>query len=165
MYYTEDDSPDKKREEAEANALASNPNLTILRSNIGFGLDSFFIHYLQQSIMCKSIYKSLRSGNYKFAPIHNEDVGLAVNHAFENKNFGKFTLSGTEKLNLTEIFEHLAAQQGIAPSAIKNKQELGGLIDIYDEFWTGLTHTKNMCLFAEHMEKHGSDWQSSDYFT
>ena len=82
--------------------MQTNPSLTLLKSNIAFGPESYLVHYLAQcALVGKSPYKNLVSpdNKFEFAPIHTSDIAEAVGSAL-NSSGGWFSLNGPQKLNL-----------------------------------------------------------------
>ena len=73
----------EKTQEAEQEALAANPRMTLLRTNLTFGRQTHLINFLTQcAIVGKSPYKNLvGSNNFNYAPIHIDDVAAAAGHA------------------------------------------------------------------------------------
>lgn len=88
--------------EAEAAALQSNSNMTLLKSNLAFGPESHLVHYLAQcALVGKSPYSNLvsKDNKYEFAPIHTSDIADAVGSALDGSS-GWYSLNGAQKLNL-----------------------------------------------------------------
>jgi hypothetical protein len=87
MAYTEDMSKTwiQQRREAEQEALAANPKLTILNTDLVYGSDpTHLIHYMTQSVLAGRIHKEFMfDKECKFRPIHHDDVTRAVAHAME----------------------------------------------------------------------------------
>lgn len=89
--YTENHSHSwiSQRKEAEAEALAANPKLTILNTDLVYGKDpSYLVHYLAQCVLAGRIQKEFMYENANFRPIHHTDVTQAVAHAIDNPVHG-----------------------------------------------------------------------------
>lgn len=99
----------QKTNEAEANAVSSNPNLTLFKTNLTFGPHTHLIHFLTQcAIVGKSPYSNiLGASKFKYAPIHTDDVTSAVGSALQGGHAGRFTLSGNDSLTLRQIMDTL----------------------------------------------------------
>lgn len=93
----------EKVEEEEAGALSTNPNMTLLRSNLAYGGQSHLIHFLAQcALVGKCPYKNILNAENKYlwAPVHTSDIASAVGSALQGSAHGKFSLSGNQQMNL-----------------------------------------------------------------
>ena len=95
--------------DAEAEALAANKNLTLLKANLTFGRQTHLINFLTQcAIVGKCPYKNLVGNNtFNYAPIHIDDLEKAAFHALACGHSGKHTLAGSEQMNLRQILDIL----------------------------------------------------------
>lgn len=93
----------EKVNDAESEAIQANSNLTLLKTNLVFGPQSHFIHFLSQcALVGKVPYRNLapKESKFEFAPVFSGDVAEAVSSAMGSGSSGKYSLSGDEKLNL-----------------------------------------------------------------
>jgi nucleoside-diphosphate-sugar epimerase len=96
------------------------------------------------------------SKTFKYKPISSEDLAIAVQTALEKTEQVKgkrFSVNGTETITLNELL-HLAEKSvGKAEGSTKLVGSLG-LSDFVEEFFTGITHDKNMARMAEFFDLH-----------
>jgi hypothetical protein len=81
LAWSEDDSSfHAKALQAHNSAVSTNPNMTLLQTNLVFGPQSHLIHFLAQcALVGKSPYANLVGHNtFKYSPIHSDDVASAV---------------------------------------------------------------------------------------
>ena len=97
------------RDESHQKAMQSNPNMTILTTNLVYGKRSYFIQYLTQCITLMSKINRVyaNSMHYKYEPLSVEDVAKAVEMTF-NDGIGKlngkmYGLNGEDKVTLKEL--------------------------------------------------------------
>lgn len=169
LYWSEDKhTPLEVRDNAQGAALESFANLTILNSNIVFGKDSYLFHYMTQCAAVGKIPKSLaQSKAYQYKPVSTEDLALAVETAFGKEYNGKrFSVNGSQAVTLNELLHHIEKQIGKDAGSTKTRGNLFGLADVVEEFFTGITHDKNMGRFAEFMDEHTPNLEvgSPDFF-
>ena len=77
--------------------------MSILNSNLVFGADSYFIHFLSQSIMSGKIPSGFNRKNSKFtySPIHINDLASAVESALSSSGkSAAYSVNGKDDLNL-----------------------------------------------------------------
>lgn len=109
----------EKTKEAEAAALQANPSMTLFKTNLTFGPETHLIHFLAQcALVGKAPYKAFVARdhlNFKYAPIHTDDVAEAVGAALEDASAsGHYMLAGKEHYDLSQILAVLekAADRG-----------------------------------------------------
>ena len=154
LAWSEDEkSFNEKVEESEAKALISNPKMTLLKTNLAFGKESHFIHFLTQcAIVGKAPYKNLvaKEANFHYAPIHTDDIAAAAGDALASGKGGKWNLNGSEKMTLRQIMNTLERQAG------RNEGGTSGpMIPVFDYMWdffTGTTSDVNMSRMVEFYE-------------
>lgn len=118
LYYSEDkDTPLEHKNDAQAKALNEFKNMTILNTNLVFGEDSYFLHYLTQCVMAGKIPKALNGKNSRFAytPIHIEDLSNVVNTAFSklaDATGNKYSVNGIQDVTLEQIINSLETACG-----------------------------------------------------
>jgi uncharacterized protein YbjT (DUF2867 family) len=104
LAYSEDEkSYIEKVQDAEAEALQANPNMTILKPNLAFGPETHLIHFLAQcAIVGKCPYGNIISAKngFQFAPVHTDDIAGVIGDALSNPRSGKFSVSGADNLTL-----------------------------------------------------------------
>ncbi len=167
LYYSENyDDPITLRTEAEHAARDSFPSMTMLRPNLLFGNYSYFIRYLEQSVIAGRVPKAFMTAadSTKYHPVHMSDLYTAVEDAMTNEDLeGKsFSVNGGEDLRLTHMVEMLSAATGKASvSTVGNL----GLADLGWDFFNGITHDRNMRLLAKYYSRHAVDFRKNDYFT
>ena len=83
--------------------------MTIFKTNLTFGPHTHLIHFLTQcAIVGKTPYANLvKASNFKYAPIHTDDVTSAVGSALQGGSSGRYTLSGPDSLSLRQIMDTL----------------------------------------------------------
>ena len=100
--------PVKELNETLAKVQEIHPNTVVVRPDLVFGSNSYFIKFLMQS-WCQS-FSYYNSSNYpqlKFSPIYWNDMNVAIQTLIENdfENFKgkKYFLSGKETLQFSDI--------------------------------------------------------------
>jgi uncharacterized protein YbjT (DUF2867 family) len=160
----------QKTTEAEDAAIQSNNKMTLLKTNLAFGPQTHLIHFLTQcAIIGKCPYPNLvaKESNFKYAPIHTDDIADAMGSALESSNFGRHTVNGAEQMTLREIMNVLEAQAGRDHGAVK-----GPMFPVFDYFWdffTGTTSDVNMsrmhAFYEQNLhlsgEQHANPWHAS----
>ena len=101
LYYTEDvDTPHEKKNEAQFEALKHNKNTAIINTNLLFGKNTYFMHYIAQCAMKGKVPQNMVSeGRFYYNPIFQEDVATAIKSSFESFDSVKgqsFNLNGPE---------------------------------------------------------------------
>lgn len=170
LYWTEDkQTPIEKRDEAQLKALQANGNLTILNTNLVFGKDSYILHYMTQCVAAGKIPKAIGgSKGFQYKPVSGEDLTAAVEAAFNTAEAkGKrFTLNGNQGATLNELLG--LTQKLVGNDNTKLASSLLGLnlSDYVEEFFTGITHDKNMSRLAEFFDSHSLNLEADqpDFF-
>lgn len=95
----------EQRREAEQAALAANPKLTILNTDLVYGKDpTHMVHYIAQCVLAGRIHSEFFfEKECKFRPIHHDDVTRAVAHAIENPVHDQFKVRGDEKVSIKDL--------------------------------------------------------------
>ena len=121
--------------------------MTILNSNLVFGQNSYVLHYLAQCAKSGSISKDIvGNSSFRYKPVSSDDVVQAVEHALDNTDKvkgNKFLLNGTEEATMKDLLnlvENAAQKQSGSTQLSSN----GALLNLVMEFFTGITHEKNM---------------------
>lgn len=159
LYWSEDKhTPIEVRDEAQQKALQSFDKLTILNSNLVFGRDSYLTHYITQCAAVGKINKTIGgSKTFQYKPVSSEDLAAAVQNALANTKDvkgQKFTVNGNQNVTLNDIL-HLAEKQvGTENTRLKGSLLGLNLSDYVEEFFTGITHDKNMARMAEFFDTH-----------
>jgi nucleoside-diphosphate-sugar epimerase len=96
--------------------------------------------------------------------VHHDALARAIHHALENGSTGNFTVNGRQNLTFKQIFEVLCQQQGADPASVKHTHELFGFADVWNEFWSGVSHDTNMRKMVDHFSTHDG-LHENDYFT
>lgn len=93
--------------------------MKLFKTNLTFGPETHFLHFLAQcAIVGKAPYKAFVSRdhlNFKYAPIHTDDVAEAAGAALQGSSAaGQYMLAGKEHYNLSQILGTLenAADKG-----------------------------------------------------
>jgi len=161
LYWTEDKHTTLEvRDNAQMSALQSFDKMTILNSNLVFGRDSYIFHYLTQCVLAGKVPKSIGgSKSFQYKPVSAEDLAVAVESAFSNINDLKgkrFSVNGSTSTSLNQLLHSIEKQVGKDQGSTSLRRSLLGLglSDYVEEFFTGITHDKNMGRFAEYMEQH-----------
>lgn len=171
LYYTEDkQTPIEKRNEAQHKALQSFDNMTILNTNLVFGKDSYLIHYMTQCVAAGKINKSIGGcKNFQYKPVSSEDLSVAVETALSNINDAKgqkFAVQGKDAATLNELLALVQKQVGNDNTKLAGSFLGLGLSDYVEEFFTGITHDKNMARMAEFFDTHAINFEAdqADFF-
>jgi hypothetical protein len=73
------------RQEAEKEAIAANPKLTILNTDLIYGNDpTHLVHYMAQCVLAGRIHREFFFTGANFKPVHHDDVTSAVREALNN---------------------------------------------------------------------------------
>lgn len=160
LFWTEDNhTPLQLRDEAQQKALESFDKLTILNSNLVFGKDSYLVHYLTQCAAAGRVNKSVGgSKSFQYKPVHQGDLANAVEAALKNTSDvkgKKFSVNGTQSTSLNNLLHLVEGSVGKQEGSTKLVGSfLGlGLSDFVEEFFTGITHDKNMARMADYLEQ------------
>lgn len=113
--------------------------------------------------MARVIPQQLKDTKFGYQPIHTDALVQAVSHALDNKTSGVYSLNGSETLTLKQMVAHLAEQQGSDVANVKHSNTFFGFADLFNEFWSGVSHDSNMAKMAEHFGANGG-LQEPDYF-
>lgn len=154
FYYTEGQSVDERRENAFQKAHDTFQGLTILRPNLVYGAENYYLKFMQQSIAAQSIPEQFKSSSFTFKPVHHDALARAIHHALENGTSGNFSVNGRQDLTMNQIFEILCEQQNAEAGSVKHTHELLGFADIWNEFWSGVSHDTNMRKMIDHFGEH-----------
>ena len=169
LYWSEDKhTPMEVRDAAQLKALQYFDKMAILNTNLVFGRDSYIVHYMTQCAAAGKIPKAIGgSKNFQYKPISSEDLSSAVEYALGNINDVNghcFTVNGADSATLNDIL-HLAEQKvgkDQGNTGLRGRPLLG-LSDYVEEFFTGITHDKNMARMAQYMEQHTPNLEQDDY--
>lgn len=145
----------EKTKEAEAAALQHNPSMTLFKTNLTFGPETHFIHFLAQcALVGKAPYKAFVARdklNFKYAPIHTDDVAEAVGAALQDSSkTGQFVLAGKEHHNLGQILAVLEKAADKAEGSTK-----GPFLPPFPyvwEFFFGTGNDQNLARMVKHYE-------------
>jgi hypothetical protein len=170
LYWSEDKhTPIEVRDNAQVQALQNFDKLTILNSNLVFGRDSYLLHYMTQCAYAGKIPKSIGgSKSFQYRPVSSEDLTSAVETALARTNDVKgqrFQVSGAQAASLNDILHLVEKQVGRDSGSTRLRRSLG-LSDFVEEYFTGITHDKNMGRMADYMEAHTPNFEatSPDFF-
>jgi hypothetical protein len=170
LYWSEDKhTPIEVRDEAQQKALQANSNMTILNSNLVFGKDSYLLHYMTQCVAAGKISKSIGgSKGFHYKPISGEDLTTAVETAFNTADAkGKrFAVNGTQTATLNDLLGMTQKLVGNDNTKLASSLFGLGLSDYVEEFFTGITHDKNMGRMAEFFDTHSLNLEADqpDFF-
>ena len=140
--------------------------MTILNSNLVFGRDSYLLHYMTQCALVGKINKSVgKSKNFQYKPVSSEDLTSAIETAFANITDVKgqrFTVNGNQQVSLNDILHIIEKHVGKDSGSTSLKGSLLGLniSDYVEEFFTGITHDKNMGRMADYMDAHTPNFEA-----
>lgn len=158
LYYTEDkQTPLEHRDEAQQKALQANGNLTILNTNLVFGKDSYLLHYMTQSVAAGKIPKAIGGSNkFQYKPVSGEDLTTAVESALNTADAKgqRFTVNGAQTATLSDLLGMTERLVGTGNTKLAGSFLGLGLSDYVEEFFTGITHDKNMARMAEFYDSH-----------
>ena len=104
LYYTEDyENPETERLEAEQAAFDAFPNMVLLRPNLTFGDYSYFVRYLQQSVLNGTVSKDVASeSDYtKYYPVHLDDLTTVmreINSNYDEHKGKTYSVAGADDL-------------------------------------------------------------------
>lgn len=154
LYWSEDKhTPIEVRDEAHLKALSSNDKMTILNTNLVFGRDSYLAHYITQCAAEGKINKTIGgSTKYQYKPVHSEDLAAAVQFALGNTSEvkgKKFSVNGQQNVTLNELLQFAERSVGRDNTRLRGSFLGLHLSDYVEEFFTGITHDKNMARMAE----------------
>lgn len=149
MAYTENlgKSWIQQRREAEQEALAANPKLSILNTDLVFGRDPLYmIHYMAQCALAGRIQREFLLENANFRPVHHADVTRAVEYAIDHQLGKQFKVRGDEKISIKNLLRMIETSCDKTPGATKAlaKVPLLKLSEMAEEFLVGITHDRNM---------------------
>lgn len=171
LYYTEDKhTPLEVRDEAQQKALQNFENMTILNTNLVFGKDSYLLHYMTQCVAAGKINKSIGgSKNFQYKPVSSEDLSVAVETALSNSGEAKgqkFAVQGKDAATLNELLGMIQKQVGNDNTKLAGSILGLNLSDYVEEFFTGITHDKNMARMAEFYDSHAINFEAdqADFF-
>lgn len=102
----------EKAAEAEGAALDAFPEMTLLKTNLTFGRESHLINFMTQcAIVGKCPYLNLvaKTNEFRYAPIHLDDVAAAAGHALNCAHPGRHVLAGKDSLTMRAIMNVLEA--------------------------------------------------------
>ena len=141
--------------EAEQSAMQTNPQMTLFKSNLTFGPESHLIHFLAQcALVGKAPYKIFTSRdklNFKYSPIHIDDVSEAVGGALQDQSAGgQFVLAGKEMYNLGQILSTLEKAADKAEGSTKGPM-LPPMSYVW-EFFFGTGNDQNLAKLVEFYE-------------
>ena len=169
LYWTEDNhTPLEVRDEAQQKALQFNDKMTILNTNIVYGRDSYLAHYMTQCAADGKINKTIGGSNkFQYKPVHSEDLTAAVQTALSNTNDvkgKKFSVNGQQGVTLKELLQF--AERAVGRENTRLKGSILGLhlSDYVEEFFTGITHDKNMARMAEFFDTHSVNIEADEDF-
>lgn len=142
--------------------------MTLFNTNLVFGPETFFMHYLAQcSLVGKVGYANLAPKdhlNFRFNPVSSNDVATAVDYALDGDSKGRFGLAGPEQACLRSILNTIEAASGRSVSA----PSLPGL-DYLNDFFYGTAADLNMSRMIENLEENPelanqmrNTWNSTD---
>jgi hypothetical protein len=161
LYWSEDKhTPFDVIEDAQQKALQNFDKLTILNTNLVFGRDSYLVHYMTQCAAAGRIPKSIGgSKSYEYKPVSSDDLTAAVESALGKSSEvqgQRFSVNGEQGITLNDLLHLIERQVGKDQGSTSLKGSLLGLglSDYVEEFFTGITHDKNMGRFAEYMDAH-----------
>jgi hypothetical protein len=127
--------------------------MTLLSTNLAFGPQSHFIHFLAQcAIVGKCPYTNLvsKDSRFEYAPIHTDDIASAMGSALEQSYKGSYTLSGGQRLTLRQILNTLESKAGKSEGSTQGASIPG--IDFIWDFFVGNTNDQNLSRMAEFYE-------------
>lgn len=111
------------------------------------------------------------SKKFQYNPISSEDLATAVETALERTSEVKgkrFNVNGAKSITLNELLHLVEKSVGKESGSTKLKGSLLGLglSDYVEEFFTGITHDKNMGRMAEYMDSHTPNFDAGapDFF-
>ena len=155
--YSEDDQSFlDKVNDAESAALQSNSSMTLFKTNLTFGPESHLIHFLAQCALVGkapySIFTQHDKLNFKYAPIHVDDVAEAVGGALQDKagSSGKYVLAGKELHNLGQIMTTL--EKAASKSEGSTKGPMVPPMSFVWEFFFGTGNDQNLARLVEFYE-------------
>jgi len=149
------------RRESEQQALAANDKLTILNTDLVYGSDpTHMIHYMAQSVLAGKIPSEFFfTDEANFNPLHHSDLTRAVAHAMENPHHDQFSVRGEEKISIKDLLglieQSCEKEQGSTKAQLRIP--LLKLSEMFEEFFVGITHDRNMRLLLQHLEEYPTD--------
>lgn len=166
MYYTENyENPVDTRNEAEAEAKALFPNLTILRPNLVFGNYSYTLRYLEQSVLAGKVPIALcNDKDYtKYAPVHYDDLFTVIKKTLDSESYNgeTYDVNGSDDLRLVDVVELIKSASGKEKVSVKYNSEFA---DLAYDFFQGITHDRNMRLMAHYYNNNPTNFHENDFF-
>ena len=123
----------------------SNPEITIMKTNILFGEESYMLRFLtQQMLTGRVIYpKQKVCDAQKYYPIYTQDAVNCIVHALENDQIKglEYALRGSTGVTFDGILELLSKHCGTTNYTKCSRSYLTGF---FEKFLVGRTHDKNM---------------------
>lgn len=116
---------------------------------------------MTQSVAAGKINKAIGgSKNFQYKPISSEDLTTAVETAFSRIADAKgqrWTVNGSQSVTLNDILHMIEKQVGREGTRLSGNL---GLSDFIEEFFTGITHDKNMARMAQYMDAHTPNFEA-----
>lgn len=149
----------EERNEAEQKALQANGKLTLLRPNLVFGDHAtYMVHYMTQCAMTGKAPAAMvnKQASFQYKPVHHDDLARAIQTSLNNGLNGKsLAVSGSESMTISELMAYLegAAGREVGSTSAKRELPLIELAAYVEEFFTGITHDRNMANLLQHYEQ------------
>lgn len=127
------------------------------------------VHFMTQCAMAGKVPHTFidKSAKFLYKPVHHDDLSKAVHTAFGNKHAGEsFSVSGNEEMTIRELMGYLERAAGRDVGTVIAKRELPffELSSYVEEFFSGVTHDKNMVALLKHYEAHPETFNQEPNF-
>lgn len=159
------DSPLSDLNNTHKEVLDKFNNSTIIKTDLVFGSNSYFIKFLIQSwAQSYSYFNNDNYKHFKFNPIHFSDLNEIINSILENStsyNGKKFIANGKESLSFVDIDNLI--RQAYCPSGNfqLSNENLKKIIESWQMFFHGNTHMTNFSKMLNFLQ--GKEYFKDDY--
>lgn len=130
------------------------------------------VHYMAQCALAGKIPSEFfftKEANFK--PVHHADLTRAIAHAMDHPVHEQFKVRGEEKISIKDLLGLVEHSCGKEAGSTKGHFRIPflKLSELFEEFFVGITHDRNMRLLLEHLEENPTDcpcpgtdfWESS----
>ena len=163
---TLDKNPVQVRAEAEKEAFASNPKMTLLRPNLVFGNYTYFVRYLEQSLLSGKVPAGLvqKDDFTKYHPVFAGDLFKVIQETLNsNAHQGQaYHVNGSDNVTINQL---LAFIQKSSPQTPKiTNSIIHTILDKSFELINGKSHDANMKDLVYFYRNNFYEFHQNDFF-